>query len=238
MRIDKVIIYGDSTSLPRPTDLVETSDTYYWEILRYLGDECTLENRSMGGVSVKKLRRKMLDDAHYLFPRNFSNDKKLVIVNLGVVDAGVHPITYKLKAIIRVPILGRHLWRALAKTINPSRAKIIKIWKYSATSPAKFSREFEKMMKFLLDRDVMICVLLTPIPHRYLESRSPGFSENVKKYNSIKIKVCEQYPSIYLINLDTFLDTYYVSDKDGHHYSKAGHGYIFNEIRSKLFLNV
>jgi hypothetical protein len=237
MKIDKVIIYGDSTSLPRPTDLVETSDTYYWKIIRYLGDECSLENRSVGGVSVKKLRRKMLDDAHYLFPGNFLNDKKLVILNMGVVDAGVHPITYKLKAIIRVPILGRYIWAALAKTINPYRAKIIKIWKYSIVSPAKFSQEFEKMIKFLLDRDVLICVLLTPIPGRYIESRSPGFSENVKKYNSIKSKICEQYPTIHLINLDKFLDTHYVSDIDGHHYSKAGHSYIFNEIRSKLFLN-
>jgi hypothetical protein len=237
MKIEKVIIYGDSTSLPRPTDLVETPDTYYWKIMRYLGDECSLENRSTGGVSIKKLRRKMLDDAHYLFPGNFLNDNKLVILNMGVVDSGVHPITYKLKAIIRVPILGRYIWRALAKTINPSRAKIIKIWKYSTTSPAKFSQEFEKMIKFLLGRDVLICVLLTPIPHRYLEFRSPGFRANVKKYNSIKSKICEQYPAIYLINLDKFLDTYYVSDIDGHHYSKAGHSYIFNEIRSKLFLN-
>ena len=237
MKIHEIIIYGDSTSLPRPLDSVETLDTYYWKITRSLGYECGLENRSVGGISIKKLRQKIFDDAHYLFPRSFSNEKKLVILNVGVVDAGVHPITYRLKAITHVPILGNYLWRELAKIIKPSRARIIKIWKYSITSPARFSREFEKIIKFLSDRDVLICVLLTPIPHKYLESRSPGFSKNVKEYNKLKAKICAQFPQVYLISLDKFLDTYYVSHKDGHHYSKAGHSYIFDEIKSCLAFN-
>jgi hypothetical protein len=237
MRIREVIIYGDSTSLPRPTDSVDILDTYYWRLVKFLGNECGLENRSTGGISVKKLKQKVFNDSHYLFPKNFSSEKKLVIINVGVVDASLHPITYKLKVIRYIPIIGKYLWYLVAKILKPFRAKIMSIWRYSMTRPVKFSREFEKIIKFLVDREVLICVLLTPIPHKNLESRSPGFRENVKKYNLLKVKVCEKFSGVHVISLDKFIDTFYVSGLDGHHYSKSGHNYVFDEIKSKLFLN-
>ena len=237
MRIREIIVYGDSTSLPRPTDSVDISNTYYWRLIQFLGYECGLENRSTGAINVKQLSQKVFDDSHYLFPKNFLNEKKLVIINVGVVDAALHPITYKLKAMRHIPIIGKYLWYIVAKILKPFKVQIMSIWKYSMTRPVKFSQEFEKVIKFLVDRELLICVLLTPIPHKNLESRSPGICEKVKEYNLLKVKICEKFPGVHVVSLDKFIDTFYVSALDGHHYSKSGHNYVFDEIKSKLFLN-
>jgi len=60
MKIREIIIYGDSPSLSRPTNLVDISNTYYWKLIHSLGYECGLENRSIGGISIKKIRKKYL----------------------------------------------------------------------------------------------------------------------------------------------------------------------------------
>jgi len=150
-----------------------------------------------------------------------------VILHIGVVDASLHPITYKFKVIRHVPILGKYLWYLSAKALKPFRARIMGIWKYSITKPSKFSKELEKIVKFLLERGVLICVLLTPIPHKDLEYRSPGFRENVRKYDLLKSKICEKFPEVHVTSLVKFKDSYYVNNLDGHHYSKSGHSYIF-----------
>lgn len=235
MKIEELIIYGDSTSLPRPLDSVEVSDTWYWKLREFENFNFKIENRSVGGVTISKIYSNILNDAHYLFPQgNKSNNQKLVILNIGVVDSGIHPISYKLKIVQKLPFIGLYLWFVLSKILRPSRAKIQKLWSYSLTTPKKFTRDLNRIIIFLTEREVEVCLLQTPIPHKNLDKRSPGFRENVVKYNSIKKDLSKKHPNIHYIELDKFMDAYYVSENDGHHFSEKGHSYIFNEIKSKV----
>jgi lysophospholipase L1-like esterase len=235
MRIKELIIYGDSTSLPRPNDSVESKDTWYWKLVEFSKFQFGLENRSAGGIAIRSLRLKILNDAHYLFPKgNISNKNKMVILSTGVVDAGIHPITYKLKIVNKLPIIGVYLWFFLAKVLKPSRAKIQRMWGYSITSPKKFAKELDQIVTFLRERNVEVCLLLTPIPHVALDVRSPGFRQNVIKYNLIKEELCKKFSNVNLVSLDDFKESYYVSEQDGHHFSKLGHSYIFNRIKSEV----
>jgi hypothetical protein len=235
MKVQEIIIYGDSTSMPRPSESVNFADTWYWKLVTLSKLEICLENRSQGGITISDVRKKILSDSHYLFPsENLSNNQKLVIVNIGIVDAGVQPITYKLKIINKLPVFGKHLWAVLAKVLNSSRALIQTIWSYSPTSPTRFVSELEKIISFLTQRNLNICVLLTPIPHSNLELRSPGFRENVAKYNKLKSELLDKFPKVFLVNLDEFKDSYYVSEKDGHHYSKSGHDFIYSRVRQEI----
>jgi hypothetical protein len=235
MKITELIIYGDSTSLPRPLDSVEVKDTWYWKLKEFSNYNFQIENRSIGGVTISKIHSKILNDAHYLFPKgNKSNNQKMVVLNIGVVDSGIHPISYKLKFVNKLPFIGSYLWLILGKILKPSRAKIQKLWGYSLTSPKKFSRELNRIIIFLTEREVEVCLLQTPIPHKNLDKRSPGFRENVVKYNDIKKELSKKYSKIHFIELDEFKDSYYVNENDGHHFSKLGHNYIFNKIKSEV----
>jgi hypothetical protein len=239
MEIAEIIVYGDSTSLPRPTDQVFLANTWYWRILSHSKFQLSLENRSEGGIGIFNVHRKILNDSHYLFPKNdLTNNSKLVILNIGVVDAAVHPITYKLKIVSKVPFFGKYLWYVLSKILNPSRAFIQNIWSYRTTNPDTFARIFTKIIRFLLERNCKVCVILTPIPHLNLDLRSPGFRKNVAKYNEIKRSIVDKFPNVLLVSVDEFKDSHYVSEHDGHHYSQLGHEYIFETIRSVVNINI
>lgn len=235
MKIQEIIVYGDSTSMPRPLESVEMATTWYWNLVKLSGLEICLENRSQGGITISGARKKILNDSPYFFPKeNLSNNQKLIIIHLGVVDAARHPITYKLRVVNRVPVFGKYLWFVLAKMLNPSRALIQKMWSFSHTTPTDFVSELEKIISFLTKRDLNICVLHTPIPHSNLDLRSPGFRKNVARYNELKSKIVGKFPKVILVNLDEFKDSYYVSEKDGHHYSKSGHEYIYSRIKQEI----
>jgi lysophospholipase L1-like esterase len=235
MKIQEIIVYGDSTSMPQPLESVEMADTWYWKLAMLSKLEICLENRSQGGITASDVRKKIFNDSPYFFPKeNLSNNQKLIIINIGVVDAAKHPITYKLKMVNRIPVFGKYLWFVLAKVLNPSRALVQKIWSFSHTSPSSFVSELEKIISFLTKRGLNICVLSTPIPHSNLDLRSPGFRENVVKYNLLKSKILDKFPKVFLVNLDEFNDSYYVSEKDGHHYSKSGHEYIYSRVKQEI----
>ena len=237
MKIQEIIVYGDSTSMPRPLESVEMATTWYWKLVMLSKLEICLENRSQGGITISGVRKKILNDSPYFFPKeNLSNNQKLVIIHIGVVDAAIHPITYKLKLVNSLPVFGKYLWPILAKVLNPSRALIQKMWSFSRTSPTSFVSELEKIISFLIKRDLNICVLLTPIPHPNMELRSPGTRKNVAEYNELKGKLLDKFPKVFLVKLDQFKDSYYVSEKDGHHYSKSGHEYIYSRVKQETKL--
>ena len=237
MKLQEIIIYGDSTSMPSASDSVGIADTWYWKLAMTKNLELRLENRSEGGATIHNTYKKILNDSPYFFPKgNLSNNQKLVIVQIGIVDAAIYPITHKLKIVNRLPVFGKYIWFVLAKVLYKPRPIIQKMWSFSRTSSPDFEFDLEKIIRFLTKREVNICVLLSPIPHPNLEFRSPGFRENVVYLNEIKLKVLKKYPRVFLVNLEEFRVSDYVSKEDGHHFAESGHEYICKRVQQEIKL--
>jgi hypothetical protein len=230
--LEAVFVYTDSTGFPRSN---EVSLAQTWPIL--LSESAVPSMiRGGGGYTSRDILRNIQDDAFYFsFDRKVENGKSLVILFFGIVDSAPRPITYKLKIISQVPVIGGRIWGRFSKVVlQPIRPIIQKIWRYQLVSPANFRKNLNQMCKIFEQSDIKVLLCENPIPSSYVNIRSPGFDKSVQKYNLIKREVANQFSNVILVEFEKNFEPEYVSKKDGHHFSALDHEYIRSRIRDSL----
>ena len=224
--LEAIIIYSDSTAFPRET-LVSPSKA--WPIL--LSPESnSVYLRGKGGIQAKGLLKMLREDSYYFGFRTSTNQYHLVIFAFGIVDCAPQPITYKLKIISRIPKLGPRLWGTIAKYLLPHRVKIQENLSFRFTSPSKFQKHLEKMIRTVTNKNTKIIVLQTPMPGQQALIRSPGLVESVRRYNQIKRQVSSIFPNVIFVEVEVDANLGYVSQEDGIHFSDFGHSQVASAI--------
>ena len=225
-----IYIYSDSTALPRDP-AVRAEHTWPFKI----GSEQDIVIvRGFGGATSNDLVAMMKRDSPYFGFRGKGNINDIVILAVGVVDAAPRPITYKLKIVTNIPVVGTHIWNLIGRLLHRYRPTIQKYLHYKLISFTRFRSNLVKMQRIIQNPELQILVIGTPIPSQYVLSRSPHFEENVKRLNTIKAEVCERNSRMSYISLVFHQDMPYISPEDGHHYSVQGHLEVANRIRQEI----
>ncbi len=190
----------------------------------------------MGGYTSRDILRNIQDDTFYFsFDQKVENGKKLVILFFGIVDSALRPITYKLKIISKLPVIGGRIWSKFSKVVlQPTRPIIQKIWSYHLVSPQNYRKNLNRMCKIFEKSNIKVLLCENPIPSSYVIIRSPGFDRSVQKYNLIKREIAEQFSNVVLVEFEKTFEPEYVSEKDGHHFSVLDHEHIRLRILDSL----
>ena len=230
--LEALYVYTDSTGFPRAN---EVSLAQTWPIL-LCETSVTYMIRGRGGYTSRDILRNVQDDAFYFsFDQKVKNGKRLVVLFFGIVDSAPRPITYKLKIISKIPVIGSRIWSMFSKVLlQPTRPISQKIWSYHLVSPANYRKNLILICKIFENSNIKVLLCENPIPSSYVNIRSPGFDKSVQKYNSIKREVAEQFSNVVLVEFEKTFEPEYVSEKDGHHFSVLDHEYIRSRILDSL----
>jgi hypothetical protein len=229
-KFDAVIVYSDSTSLPR-VEFVKPAETWP-SFLNSYSDAIYV--RSRGGITSKQILRMLKEDSIYLSHSSKEYLRTLVIFAFGIVDCAPQPITYRLKIIQRLPFIGRVIWRLIRPTLIKCRKEIQGVLSYRPISPKRFRTNLIKMIESIENPRSQIIVIGTPIPSNFVLNRSPGFFESVILYNKIKEEVSSKYKNVIFVDMGRFITNGYISEKDGHHFSEIGHRNFADILLKKL----
>jgi hypothetical protein len=232
---EQVLIYSDSTAMPR-NQFVSAAET--WPIL--LSDSSSskipLYFRGHGGIKAKEILDLVENDFWYFDTQKRDGyfRKTLVILSFGIVDAAILPFTYRLKFIASLPKFGGYLWRMLSKTLWAKRPILQRIKSFPVTSQADFERILRSALTKFESVNAEIIVMTTPLPSNAVEKRSPGFRKSVSQINALKRRVCKEFQSVQVVELEGLPEEIYISLDDGHHFSSKGHATLARILLSKL----
>ena len=233
MEYEAIYVYTDSTGFPR-SNMVSARQIWPNQIS---DSDVPVILRGGGGYSSRDILSLVRRDASYFSLNNFEDKSKKIIVILffGVVDCAPRPITYKLRHISKVPFFGNRIWSFLLNRIfSPNRTAIQKFWKYQLVSKKEFEINLQKILKSITNPNAQVLICETPMPSKYVLSRSPGFEDSVKEFNSIKNKVASGHSTVSVIELERSFAPCYISQEDGHHFSVSDHLEIASKIRDSF----
>lgn len=229
-----VRVYGDSFSLPRPADGISHNDVF-GELLRSSieairpGLRVSVYNRSRGGAASTDLYGLYSQDRGYFA----ANEDGILIIQCGINDCAPRPVPPRVRAVIgKLPTALR--W-AVVKIIHFARPYLLGAGiRWYATDLDNFEALLRKWLEEAL-RECPHVYVTTIVPvGKVVEKRSPGFSENIQKYNEKIRDVCKSTGAVLIDAFDAITSrpaglTTYLTDTDGYHITREGHA-LFSEL--------
>jgi hypothetical protein len=220
---DGILCYTDSTGLPRVNEVLPM-DSWPFLLLKKLGMFTPIYVRGLAGITSSEIFQMVVKDGSYLgLTENENEFTGVAILSFGIVDAAPRPITYKLAWLGNKGRVGAFIWSQLKKFLVPLRPTIQNKWSYSFTEPHDFESDLRGILKTISNPRVTKILVLTPLPSRTLEERSPGIIKAVLDFNLIKKNVASEFSDVHLVEVDSSKEGFYRSEIDGHHFSKQGH---------------
>lgn len=227
-----LFVYSDSTAMPKPG---YSSISESWPFLLKAkiesidGRKVNLITRFMPATTAKEMQSIFARDATNFGFNEVNSEKNIVVFSFGVNDAAPRPITYALRKITKIRFFGPKVWKILEIYFAKNKKAILKIGRYRFTRPRRFEAYLRKSFQTSLGIHEFL-LLTTPMPHTFLETRTPGFRNSVMEFNARKINVSRQFDKVRIVDLAGFDEDLYISKIDGHHFSRAGHEYVSNQI--------
>ena len=220
-------VYSDSTSFPR-SHTVRPEDSWPMKIVQ--GNDM-LYLRGFGGATSSQLISLMERDSSYFgFQMHDEESENIVIFAAGIVDVAPRPITYKLKIISKIPLVGSRLWIGISFILRRHRVTIQRIARYKLVSYRRCRKNIRKISKIVINTNVRILITETPVPSQFVLDRSPYFKENVERLNRIKLNEVKLDPRLEFVPIGIDKEGDYISKEDGHHYSVEGHQVVAEQI--------
>ena len=222
-----IYVYADSTAFPRALS-VRPEDSWPMKITQ---SQDLVYLRGFGGATSSDLVSLMERDSTYFgFREDWSECDDIVIFSAGIVDVAPRPITYKLKVVTKIPVLGPKIWIAISVILRKHRVSIQRIARYKLVSYRQYRKNLRKISKIITNTNIRILITETPIPSGYVLDRSPYFRSNVEKLNQLKLRETEWNPRLEFISLGIDEEGHYVSREDGHHFSVKGHQVVSEQM--------
>jgi len=227
-----LFIYSDSTAMPKPE---HSSISESWPFLlkskieSISGRQVNLITRFMAATTAKEMQSIFARDSTNFGFNEVNSEKNIIIFSFGVNDAAPRPFTYALRKITKIRFFGPKVWKVLEIYLGKHKKAILKIGRYRFTRPRRFEAYLRKSFQTSLGIHEFL-LLTTPMPHSFLEIRTPGFRNSVMEFNARKINVSRQFDKVRIVDLAGFDEDLYISKIDGHHFSREGHQYVCNEI--------
>lgn len=222
----KIVIIADSLSLPRPES---HGNIPYEETYPYLLD-VSLRNQlgTNAPIIMEKGKRgrtitEVVDDwQEYVSWRK----PDIVIVQAGIVDCAPRVFLPNQRDFVgRIRI--RFIREILLKLVSKYRRMIIKTCPNKVYTPLPIYRDAATKLTELAKQDNVQALIFINIvfPPDFLESKSPGFQENVRLYNEA-LEQCKAKPGVYVVDLNGLFREQGNAEGhllyDGHHLSVEG----------------
>jgi len=226
-----IFVYSDSTAFPRSPSV----KPYQCWPMKIGENHDFVFLRGFGGATSSDLISIMERDILYFgFRDNAIDSEDIVIFSAGIVDIAPRPITYKLKIVTKLPILGPWIWVAIGRILSPHRQAIQRIARYKLISYRRYRQNIRKISRLITNPNARILITETPIPSLQVCSRSPYFKNNVERLNRLKINEVLRDLRLEFVSLKINKDEYYVSPHDGHHFSVEGHEIVAEQVKVAL----
>jgi hypothetical protein len=242
-KIIKIAILADSLALPRGKTW---GDIAYHETYPYLLEQRLRDHTAFAksviierGLRFRTIQH-VLDDWDEIVVLREVN---FVIIHTGIVDCAPRVFTIKERNFIatKVPPALRKIILGL---VNKYRQLIIRLHPNKTyISEEDYRLNLKKIVKLAKRGNVNLVFINTITPPDFLEGRSPGYQENVKKYNLILKKICQQSKAV-LIDIDRAINRAKKPESflyDGMHINSQGHELLatllFKSLIKSRFIN-
>jgi hypothetical protein len=238
-KLIKLALYGDSLACPR-IGVVDSHQTYIALIEQYIRktthpEYLELRNKAEGGATLHQLYQAYAkDNTYYTVPGDF------LIIHAGVVDCAPRPVAETTKQ--KIGKLPAFIKRRVIRYLHNNRANIItKSGGHVITSQEIFRKQVHIFLTDAEKNYKKVFVINICPTNQEIEAHSPGFSNNIKQYNTIWKEEIDALKSskIKLINIHDYIlstgaiDTYILKE-DGHHIYPITHQWIAETISKQL----
>jgi lysophospholipase L1-like esterase len=233
----RIVAFADSLGLPRDEPKILWEETWPYRLeteLQSLGCEAEVINCSARARTADTLV------GHDFWEHVELKAPDVVILQVGVVDCAPRIFSRTEKRVLNLPVVPNLLREWLIRSRSKRRAKLTardpmaKVY----TAPDEF-RHFLEEFQAKLGRQVPQPVLVV-LPIIYeptaMEAKSPGYTQNATRYNSILADFAGRSEAIWLseqellgsnLSGDCFAD-------DGYHLSPEGNRRLANSLAQRL----
>lgn len=216
----RIVILGDSLSMPRPDDGITYNETYAY-LLYDKGYEVINRSRRANNTSIQAKTQNILDDIIFLDPTS-------IVIFLGITDCA--PRMFTKKETLVLGIFPNFLRKIIIGFFSKHRYFITKLRKITYVSRVNFKKNMNTIIKHAVEKNCQIILCTIPETNKTNIERSFNFKENIEMYNETIKKISNKY------NL-SLVETQKCSDgllEDGIHITKNMHHFIFQEIHKVL----
>jgi hypothetical protein len=228
-------LYSDSLGLPRK-GFVSNDNRYInlisdWIIKNNIAEKIYLLDRSRANNLISYLFNYFVEDNSYF------DAPDIIIIHEGVCDCAPRPIPKKVRNIIsKLPNIIRV---KIINFIHNNRSILQKNgFRFVLTKPKTFFYFYKTWISQLSNTNTQVIILNILPTNDKIENQSPGFTENINKFNNIIEKVRKIYncDNIHFIDINKIVSQMpnindYIIEDDGHHITKKAH-----ELLAKLIL--
>lgn len=236
----KLALYGDSLANPRH-GIVKSNERYLSIIENYIrnngiNDFIEIRDNAKGGATLYELYEKYKEDNTY-----FELPGNVLIIHAGIVDCAPRPVADITRT--RISKLPEFFKKIVIKYIHQNRASLIKKNNgYVKTTLTLFKDQLFEFANHGKDNYEKIFIINICPTNATIEQRSPGFTNNIDRYNKVIDEVIFEIGSnkLRLINLNQHINQNishiddYVVKEDGHHIHPLTHTWIAEEIIKQI----
>ncbi|MCX8059002.1 MAG: SGNH/GDSL hydrolase family protein [Spirochaetes bacterium] len=228
----KIVILGDSLSLPRPENNILFEDTYPYLLSTYKNILVINRSKRANDTNMQSREENLKEDILYLQP-NF------LIIHLGIVDCAPRVFT-RFETYFLIPFLNKFLFgfgNFLVNLFSKYRYFITKLRKIHYVEINKYYENLKKIIQYSKEnvKDIKIILIKILNTNEKNEKKSYMFNCTINNYNKVIDKIKEEDDNIKVIDLQN-LDKNLLLD-DGIHLNKEGHLALYNEIINIIFEN-
>jgi len=206
---DRVVILGDSLSLPRPDDNIDYEDTYPY-LLAKEGYEVLNRSRRANDTKIQTKQENLDNDIHYLEP-------DMVVLHLGIVDCAPR-LFYRLENKI-ISQINKVI--PIINFLSKYRYTLTRVFPKKYVSVKKFKKNIHQILDILQKKNIKVLVIGIADTTEHNKSISYGFEHSILAYNQILKEATYQcsmveYMDIYGLGAEVLLP-------DGIHLNKEMH---------------
>lgn len=219
-RNKRVVILGDSLSMPRPEEGVRYEDTYA-HLLHREGYEVVNRSKRANDTSMQTAIQNLQDDIIEIEP-------DIIVVFLGIVDCAPRIFSrFESKLLSFLPGMIR---RKILNFVSWHRYRITKIRNKTYVSQNEYRKNILKLIDTANDNGSKIVFVNTIETTKENDLRSFNFIQNIKNYNQVLADVCKK-KEIALIDISRM--THYLL-ADGIHINFEMHKILFESLRASV----
>ena len=198
--IYKLALYGDSLANPRQ-GIVKSEERYISLIEKYIRETdkfsyLEIRDKAKGGATLTELYNQYIEDnTYYELPGN------TLIIHAGIVDCAPRPVNDNNRN--KIAKLPNFIKKIIVNYIHKNRASILsKNGGYVKTELFKFKDLMNNFINHGIENYNRVFIINICPTNKEIEARSPGFSNNIDKYNQAITDLVENAKSkkINLIN--------------------------------------
>jgi len=215
----KLIILGDSLSMPRPD--FEYEKTYLCLLKKILFDwDIIIKNRRSNDT--EKTSRHLFKEIAFLKP-------DMVVIHLGIVDCAPRLFSKSEKKVVnKMPLF---LQKRIIDFLSKYRYFFTKYFKKTYVPDFKFEKCMTYIIKTIFDLGAVPIVINIAGTNSKNKLRSCGFEKNINRYNQILNNILKDF-EINTIDINSKGTDVLLSD--GIHLNEVGHQWVAEQIGKQI----